>query len=139
MPDHMGQTFAMQGLDPSDLPSLKVYHGPFFNAGEFIMGRPVRHSDYGVMFHGTKHIPHMEPYHFWRCFRSSSELESLEFPVRRITRDLLREIFYVFPYLKALSIVVDSCEHQNYGIYTREVRPIVTFRCPLSDLLGNRC
>ena len=56
---------------------------------------------------------------------SSSELESLEFSVKCVTKNLLGEICYSFPHLKALKIVVDSMEYRNYGVYTREVRSII--------------
>jgi len=120
MPD-MGEHPMVQELDASDLPSLKVYHGPYTSAHAFTAGRPVVHVRlWGYVPWYEEHDTHgVIP--LLKGLSSSSELESLEFPVRRITMGLLEGVCHMFPHLKALCIVVDANEHKNYGVYTREV------------------
>ncbi|KIM73896.1 hypothetical protein PILCRDRAFT_828716, partial [Piloderma croceum F 1598] len=110
-----------QMLDPSDLPSLHVYHGPDFGAHTFTTGRPIFHVRFWGcdLWGGSRSLDQLVPY--WQELQLSSELESLEFSVNRISKVFLEQIFYLFPHLKALGIVVDANEYGIYGIYTREV------------------
>lgn len=119
--DRMNGAFMRQPIGPSDLSKLKVYHGPDLHAENFIADRPVLHVRlWSDVWEGSRDADELMPY--LKGLRSSSELESLEFSVKRITKGLLGEICLLFPHLRALSIVVDSMEHKTYGVYTREVR-----------------
>ena len=120
-PNRAMQMSMSQVLDPSDLPSLHVYHGPDFGAHTFTTGRPIFHVRFwGCDLWGeSRSINQLMLY--LQELRLSSELESLEFSVNRISKVFLEQIFDLFPHLKALGIVVDANEYGNYGIYTREV------------------
>jgi len=114
-----------QELETSDLPSLHLYHGPDFGAHTYTAGRPILHVRlWGYDPWGDSRSSDQAMLYL-KELRPSSELESLEFSVKRISKDFLAEICFLFPYLKALGIVVDSKEHENYGVYTREVWPIL--------------
>ena len=136
--DHPDHESVHQGLDTSDLPLLKVYYGPDFEAHHFTVGRPVLHVRFwgASSWNESREPDHLIPY--LRGLRSISKLESLEFSVKHVTKDFLWEICHLFPHLKALAIVVDSKEHQNYGVYTREVLAIVHLSSHLLILLSKR-